>query len=79
MPVGSPDRKKLGYYITLAQVGMEMVVPIGIGAVLDHYFKWAPWGAVGGAVFGLIGGISHLVALANKENESDSSKRDRPS
>jgi len=79
MPLGSPDQKNLGYYIALAQVGMEMVVPIGIGAVLDYYFKWTPWGAVTGAVFGLIGGISHLVALANKENASDSSKRDRPS
>jgi F0F1-type ATP synthase assembly protein I len=79
MPLGSPDQKNLGHYIALAQVGMEMVIPIGIGAALDHYFKWSPWGIVGGAVFGLIGGISHLVALANRENPSDSSKPDRPS
>ena len=71
--------KNLGYYVTLAQVGLEMVIPIGIGAVLDHYLKWTPWGVVGGAVFGLVGGLSHLVALMNRENQSDSSKPDGPS
>jgi F0F1-type ATP synthase assembly protein I len=76
MPLGSPDFKNLGYYIALAQVGMEMVIPIGIGAVLDYYLKWTPWGIVGGAVVGLIGGLSHLVAIMNRENPSDSSKPD---
>jgi F0F1-type ATP synthase assembly protein I len=71
--------KNLGYYVTLAQVGFEMVIPIGIGAALDHYLKWTPWGIVGGAVFGLVGGLSHLVALSNRENQSDSSKPDGPS
>jgi F0F1-type ATP synthase assembly protein I len=79
MPLGSPDQKKLGYYITLAQVGFEMVIPIGIGAALDYDLKWAPWGIVGGAVFGLVGGLSHLVALMNRENRSDSSEPDGPS
>jgi F0F1-type ATP synthase assembly protein I len=76
MPLGSPDFKNLGYYIALAQVGMEMVIPIGIGAVLDYYLKWTPWGIVGGAVVGLIGGLSHLVAIMNRENPSDPSKPD---
>jgi F0F1-type ATP synthase assembly protein I len=79
MPLGSPDIKKLGYYITLAQVGMEMVIPIGIGVALDYYLKWTPWGVVGGAVFGLVGGIAHLVNLMNQENQSDSSKPDSTS
>ena len=79
MPPGSPNMNNLGYYVTLAQVGFEMVIPIGIGAALDHYLKWTPWGTVGGAVFGLVGGLSHLVALSNRENQSDSSKPDGPS
>jgi F0F1-type ATP synthase assembly protein I len=79
MPLGSPDMKSLGYYIALAQVGMEMVIPIGIGAALDYYFHWGPWGIVGGAVLGLIGGLSHLVALMNQENRSDPPKPDSPS
>ena len=70
MPQGSPDLKNLGYYIALAQVGLEMVVPIGIGAALDHYLKWSPWGVVGGAVFGLVGGLAHLVAMINRESQS---------
>jgi F0F1-type ATP synthase assembly protein I len=65
--------------VTLAQVGLEMVIPIGIGAALDYYLKWAPWGIVGGAVFGLVGGLYHLVALMNRENQSDSSDPDGPS
>jgi F0F1-type ATP synthase assembly protein I len=79
MPLGSPEIKNLGHYITLAQVGMEMVVPIGIGAALDYYLKWSPWGVVAGAVFGLVGGLTHVVAIVNREDHSNSSKPDVPS
>jgi F0F1-type ATP synthase assembly protein I len=79
MPLGSPDFKHFGYYIALAQVGMEMVIPIGIGVALDYYLKWSPWGVVGGAVFGLVGGLAHLVALVNREDHSNSSKPNVPS
>jgi F0F1-type ATP synthase assembly protein I len=78
MPLGSPDFKNLGYYITMAQAGMEMVIPIGVGAMLDYYLKWSPWGVVVGAVVGLIGGLSHLVALMNRKDHSNSSKPDVP-
>jgi hypothetical protein len=32
---------------------------------------------VGGAVFGLAGGVSHLVVLMNRPHEADSSKPER--
>jgi F0F1-type ATP synthase assembly protein I len=74
MGLGS-DFRELGFYFALAQVGLEMVVPIGLGAVLDHYLHWTPWGVVTGAVLGLISGLVHLVALINRQDKSGPSKR----
>lgn len=69
-----PDSKEMGYYFTLATVGLEMVVPIGVGMVLDYYLNWRPWGAAAGAVLGLAGGLYHLIALSNRPNGTDSSR-----
>jgi F0F1-type ATP synthase assembly protein I len=69
MPV---DPKQIGFYITLGQVGMEMVAPIVVGALADHYFHWAPWGTIAGAVLGFIGGMGHLLALLNRRNRRGS-------
>jgi F0F1-type ATP synthase assembly protein I len=66
MPDKLPDHRELGHYFTLAQVGLEMVVPIGVGVLLDYNFGWAPWGVVSGAVLGLVVGLTHLVALSNR-------------
>ena len=74
MPTGPINPREFGHYISLAQVGLEMVVPIGIGLALDHFLGWSPWGVVGGAVFGLVGGLLHLIALANRRNDSDASR-----
>jgi F0F1-type ATP synthase assembly protein I len=77
MPHGPPDSKDVGYYFSLAQVGLEMVVPIGVGALLDHRFSWRPWGVVVGAVLGLIVGLVHLVALLNRREKTNSNKPKR--
>jgi F0F1-type ATP synthase assembly protein I len=66
----TPDPKEMGRYVALGQVGLEMVAPIILGLVLDHYLAWAPWGLVGGAVLGLFGGLAHLVHLVSKEDGS---------
>jgi F0F1-type ATP synthase assembly protein I len=66
-PEPSPESKELGYYFSLAQVGVEMVGCLGLGLALDHYLGWAPWGVIGGMAFGFIGGVSHLVMLANRQ------------
>src|SRR5690242_569580 len=70
MPEGPPeDPRELGYYLSLAQVGMEMVAPIGLGAILDRYvWDWGPWGLIGGTVLGFVGGLAHLVTLANRQD-----------
>jgi F0F1-type ATP synthase assembly protein I len=78
MPERPVNPREYGQYISVAGVGMEMAAMVGIGLLLDHYFGWSPWGVVGGAVFGLIAGVAHLAALANRRNDSDSKRhRDR--
>jgi F0F1-type ATP synthase assembly protein I len=63
VPQGLPDPKQAGVYFALAQVGVEMVAPVVLGLLLDHYLGWTPWGVIGGAMLGLIGGVVHLVVL----------------
>ena len=64
--------KKLGLYFALGQVGMEMVVPILAGLALDYYSeKTAPWGLLGGVVFGFAGGLLHLVAIMKRLEKFD--------
>jgi F0F1-type ATP synthase assembly protein I len=59
--------KKLGLYISLGQVGMEMVVPIAAGAALDHYSEvTAPWGTLGGVFFGFTSGLLHLITIMKR-------------
>lgn len=71
---GGPDRKELGFYVALSQVGLEMVVPVGIGLALDHYLAWTPWGVVVGAVLGLVVGLTHLVTLVNQKDQNGANK-----
>ena len=49
--------------MSISQVGAEMVAPIGLGFLLDYYLHTMPWLMVAGAVFGLVGGIVHLIIL----------------
>lgn len=77
MDKGPVHPREFGYYVSLAQVGLEMVVPVGIGLALDHYLGWTPWGIIGGAIFGLIGGLAHLIALTNRKDNSGTSQPQR--
>lgn len=79
MPAGLPNPRELGHYAALAQVGLEMVVPVGIGLWLDYQMDWGPWGIVTGAILGLLVGVFHLYALLNQPIDKDSgSGQDRP-
>jgi F0F1-type ATP synthase assembly protein I len=70
-----PKSRDVGRAFALAQVGMEMVAPIVLGLFLDSQFGWGPWGVVAGAVFGLVGGLSHLVVMLNRFDKQDSTPR----
>lgn len=61
-----PSPRQLGWYYALAQVGLEMVVPIGLGWWLDGVFGTKPWIAVVGVFLGLGAGFLHLIALVNR-------------
>jgi F0F1-type ATP synthase assembly protein I len=65
---GSSDSREVGRALAMSQVGFEMVGPIILGLVLDHYLGWTPWGLVVGAVLGLFGGLYHLVQILNKDD-----------
>ena len=43
MPLSPSGPKEMGYFFALGQVGLEMAVPIGVGAVIDHYAGSGPW------------------------------------
>jgi F0F1-type ATP synthase assembly protein I len=81
MPKGQPDSRELGLYFTIAQVGLEMVVPVVVGVLLENSFEhWRPWGVVVGAVLGLTTGIMHLVILSNRQDRhhADKTPREEP-
>jgi hypothetical protein len=79
MPFGRPDPKEMGFYYSLAQVGLEMVVPIGLGAWLGDYFGVLVWGAIAGAVIGFACGLTHLLLLLKQHDQANhrDQKRDR--
>jgi F0F1-type ATP synthase assembly protein I len=66
---GSFDGKEFGRYVAISQVGLEMVGPIILGLLVDHWCRTEPWGTVIGAGVGLVGGLAHLIHLANKEQK----------
>lgn len=65
------DPKQVGRYFAIAQVGMEMAMPVAAGAVLDYLLNWAPWAMIAGAVLGFTAGIIHLVALTKRNGDAD--------
>jgi len=68
-----PDTKQLARYMELSQIGLEMVAPIGLGALLDHWMDWGPWAMIAGAILGLITGMTHLITFLNRKPNLDSS------
>jgi ATP synthase protein I len=75
--VANPDQqdsRELGYYFALAQVGLEMAAPLLLGAWLDRWLEWGPWGLIGGAVMGFAGGLFHLVSMV----QSHDAKQKKP-
>src|SRR5262245_15568427 len=72
---GLPPTDRLGKYLAMGQVGMEMVAPIVLGLFLDHHFGWQPWCTVVGAIIGLVGGVGHLVQMQKRLQDKDHPQR----
>jgi F0F1-type ATP synthase assembly protein I len=64
MPPQEPDRRTLGTYYAIAQVGLEMVVPVALGWWIDDKLGTSPWILVAGVILGFVVGITHLVVLS---------------
>ena len=62
------DPRDVRRYVTLSQVGLEMVAPIGLGLLADYGLGTSPWGVIVGAVFGLSGGLVHLIVFVSKDD-----------
>jgi F0F1-type ATP synthase assembly protein I len=75
--MAEPNRnaREFGPYLALAQCGIEMVIPLAFGAWIDYLMGWTPWAAVTGAVLGFVGGMTHLISMANKIDEASKKKK----
>jgi F0F1-type ATP synthase assembly protein I len=71
---GPPNAKELGFYLSLAQIGMEMVFPTVVGIGLDYYFNWTPRATIVGFVIGFVGGFIHLLMLVKQHDKAEKSK-----
>ena len=69
MPKDPLDVQKIGFYYSVAQVGLEMAVPPAIGLWIDSYFPGQHWGVIIGGILGLAIGIIHLIALTNRHQQ----------
>jgi F0F1-type ATP synthase assembly protein I len=72
-----PEGREIAFYYSVAQVGVEMVVPIGVGLAIDYRFGLLPWATVVGAVVGFAVGILHLISLVNRRHDSGPTRSDR--
>ncbi|MBI3409275.1 MAG: AtpZ/AtpI family protein [Planctomycetes bacterium] len=68
-----PNPRQLGRYLVLAQVGLEMVAPIGLGVWLDFLLGWLPWLTVVGVLLGFSLGLYHIVIVTSRNENSDTS------
>ena len=62
------DPRDVRRYMTLSQVGLEMVAPIGLGLLVDYLLGSSPWGVILGAVLGLVGGLVHLITFVSTDD-----------
>jgi F0F1-type ATP synthase assembly protein I len=73
-----PDQRELGLNLTLAQVGVEMVTPLIVGLMVDHYAGTRPWFTIIGVILGFVGGLTHIVLLANRQEVVRREKKEKP-
>jgi F0F1-type ATP synthase assembly protein I len=65
-------------WLRSAGVGFELVASVVgftlVGYWLDRHFGWRPWGVLGGALVGIVGGLYNLVKTglsAGREAEAE--------
>jgi F0F1-type ATP synthase assembly protein I len=70
-----PLGKDFGFYVALSQVGCEMVLPLCVGLIIDHYANTRPWGTVIGFVLGFVGGFCHLLLMLQRHEAAQRSRQ----
>lgn len=70
--------RDMQFYLMLSQTGFEMVGPIIIGVVADHYLATTPWLTVAGAVLGPIAAVTHMVLLIQRHEARAKAERENP-
>lgn len=73
-----PTPRDMGYYAALGMIGVEMVVPIVGGVLLDSWLDTAPWFTATTAVVGFAGGLFHLMAILKQKERDESSDKKPP-
>jgi F0F1-type ATP synthase assembly protein I len=63
-------------YFSLAQVGVEMAAPVGIGWWVDQHLGWFPWLTALGAISGLVLGFANILMVVNRPDEPPTQTRD---
>ena len=74
-----PTPREMGYYLSLAQVGMEMAAPILFGVLLDNWLDTGPWITSASAVIGFVAGLVHLIVILRQKERDESSDKKPPS
>ena len=74
----NPTPREMGYYAALAQVGVEMVVPILFGWWIDGWLATTPWITIVAAVVGFAAGMVHMVMILRQKDRDESSDKKPP-
>ncbi|MBI2808809.1 MAG: AtpZ/AtpI family protein [Planctomycetes bacterium] len=73
-----PMPREMGYYVALAQVGVEMALPAVAGFYLDQWLGTNPWITIVAAVIGFAAGLIHLIVILRQKERDESSKKKPP-
>lgn len=74
-----PTPREMGYYASLAQTGVEMVLPAVGGYYLDVWLGTTPWITIVAAVIGFAAGLTHMIViLRQKERDEAADKKPPP-
>ena len=64
-PPSNPNRSG---GMRMASSGFDLAIVVGgftaIGWWLDRKYGWAPWGVLGGAILGIVGGLTNFLREA---------------
>jgi F0F1-type ATP synthase assembly protein I len=69
----TPPSRSVAYLLAIGQVGIEMVVPIALGVLLDRWLQTTPWLMVLGVLVGLLVGWVQLAALLRRLDRTEKS------